>query len=859
MHSLDHSLIVVKHLRRLFVIGMVGFVSVAFAADGLFSLVKDGKSEYVIATSAKADATATKSADHLAGGIEKVTGVRLQTVSENQVGDKKAIYVGHTEAAKKVRLNDKGLKPWGFRTLVKDGDVYLLGKDGSWNIQGDPDKIHEGTLKAVTAFLEDVAGVRYLLSGPNGMYYPKKETLEVSSGWKREWNPHIDYFVTRHPEYIYGVANNQFREGDYKGFGGHTYYKAVPTEKYGKTNPEYFAVIAGVRSPGENHLCISNKEVRKLIIQTLEEQADKGYKSAELGQTDGYIACECEPCKAITPDGKERLHIVHRDIAEHLRKSRPGFKVNIIVYGPTAQLPKSFKKYPDNVRLELCEYGPSTFQDWKPFANEFTTYIYNWGAFRVQGFAPTETPKSVAFQSKVFVDNHVKGVYRCGYGELWGLQGITYYVWGKMLADPTQDYQTIEEDFYKCAYGEAYPAMRKFFKMLFQPLDELDVGSTAVDLKRFTFRRDGTYFGGGNLPYVPERCILTWFPPKHIPILEKYLNQALAMKHPSEVEARLRLVEAEFKYLKNLVSVFTHYASYRLNPSWNSFEPLAAAIEERNALIDSVMGPNGKGKAIFGFPPLFGGTGKKTLVANGTLHATVGAPMTWDTAMFREKKILPGQNKKTTHAHKVDQKPVLDGKLDEAVWSGDKEELGLVGIGKANEGSRFKVVYDDEAVYVGIEVDQKRVSQLALKPVGPNGHAYRQECAEIFLDPYGNRDKYYHFIFNPIPNSRYDARKGFIEDPLHPGYHKPDAGWNGDWEYAVSQDPSIGKWYGEARFPFKTLGVSTPNAGDSWALNVARVNRLSATDRPTEQTLWSPSLESPGFGDSEAFGNLIFK
>jgi len=99
----------------------------------------------------------------------------------------------------------------------------------------------------------------------------------------------------------------------------------------------------------------------------MEKQLDKGYQWVELGQTDGYQPCQCERCRALHPEPGERLWIVHRGLAEELKKRRPGKRVMMISYSATSKPPRTFKRFPDNVVMQMSSYTPDAFAQWAPY------------------------------------------------------------------------------------------------------------------------------------------------------------------------------------------------------------------------------------------------------------------------------------------------------------------------------------------------------------------------------------------------------------------------------------------------------------------------------------------------------------
>ena len=191
--------------------------------------------------------------------------------------------------------------------------------------------------------------------------------------------------------------------------------------------------------------------------------------------------------------------------------------------------------------------------------------------------------------------------------------------------------------------------------------------------------------------------------------------------------------------------------------------------------------------------------------------------------------------------------------FDSGAWSpAPWNELNGIQLGTIREKSRFKVLHDGEAVYFAVESELPE--SIRFTACGQDGPCWGQDCLELILDPFGSREKYYHFIFNPLPDSRYDAAAGFISDVLHPGYGKEDASWNGKWEYANFRQGN--RWSALVRIPFTTLDVKAPAKGSLWTLNVARE---SYRTRQPELSSWSPNLETMSFSDMESFGEAVFE
>ena len=812
-------------------------------------IIAQGKSAYVIAIPDDAGATSVNAAAKLLQSkLFEATGVTLAISRESQVAaGSPAIYLGKSQAARRAGLPLEALHGWACLDRVVGRDVFLAGEDGAAAASGKAGMEPQGTTKAVTRFLEEQAGVRFVLPGERGTHVPKLERLAIDAAMDRSWTPVFDYVIGRtSTDRAYAVANNFFGQTALlRSYGGHSYYSAVPAKDYAEKHPEYFALIGGVRDARGNHLCISNPEVQGLMLQEMEKQLDRGFEWVELGQTDGYQACECPNCAALHADKGERLWIVHQKLAEAMLKRRPGKKVMIISYGPTANPPRTVRRFPENVIIQMCRYSPESFAEWAPLGVPKTVYLYNWGFYHSMGIAPLRTPRAMVDQVRLFKANDVRGIYLCGgldgrENGLWGLDGPAYYAFGKALGDPGCDGDALLREYVEAAFGEAAAPMRAFFNALYERLDlcsRLPEGSRAF--------------------VTPEDFFCHFFPAKTLSDMTADLARAQAVAGDAKVKARLELVDMEFRYVKATATVYQFYRTYRLTPTAATLDLVASAVQARREVIDGIY-PSGRVRAVEGLRAPLGEASKAFAETGGR---AVSAPLNWDFALLKEKGVLPGVGMKRVACPRVEG-IVLDGRLDEAAWQGrGAEELGEIGMGKLKNATRFLVGYDAANLYFGITCEVDSLDALdAVKPLGRDGAAHTQEDVEIMLDAQGLRERYCHLVFNPVALSTFDRRFGYIQDPFHPLYNKPDASWNGTWEYAVAVDRERKRWTAEVRVPFATLESEPPTPGTIWTMNLGRTEwPLGPGKHPYVLSLWSPNLESRSFHDRGAFGEVVFK
>jgi len=859
------------------------------AAAGRLTVVAEGKSRYAIVVPDDADqGRIAQAAQLLQTVIAQAAGARLPIVKESALQrGTPAFFLGKSQAARTAGLPVDKVKGWAYLNQVSGHDIFLVGEDlaaGMKTRHGELDLEYLGTLKAVTAFLEDQVGVRFFMPGEYGRYIPKLERLTVDAGMKVSWAPPFDYVIGRAPQgrapyaRVCAVALNLFRFSPLVlTYGGHSYSEAVPATVYAKTHPEYFALIGGVRTSRRNHLCISNPDVQELMLKEMEKQLDKGYQWVELAQTDGYQPCQCAECAALHPDPGERLWIVHRKLAEEMRKRRPGKKVMIQSYVPTRNPPKTFKRFPDNVVIQMSYYTPDEFKAWKRFSVDKTVVVKNWGYWLVPGYGPKRTPRYVVEQVRMFLKNRVRGIYICGGyqgGEGgYGLEGPSYYAYGKALGDPDRDPDELLEEYVNAAFGKAAAPMLAFFKAMHDRLEVFSLFNRPITGHGRVYRGLlwlGMYsvFDPPNTPVAkvpapfatPEEYYCHFFPPKLLDDMSRKLRRGKKMAADQRVKANLRLVEIEFNYVKNLASIFHLYRAYRVDPSWNAFDVLAAKVQERKRMIDGLF-PGGHPMRIKGLPSPFIGAPKARVEAGGKNRAFLGAPLNWDFPLLRKRGVLPGVGgTKSVKALRVSA-IVLDGRLDDPAWQKPGfEEMSERSMGALKNATRFKVAYGEENVYFGFVCEFDLLEPLEqVKPVGRDGAAWRQECLDIMLDPYGKREKHYQFMLNPVPNSTYDARYAFIKDREHPLYGKRDSSWNGKWQYATVIDRKGKRWTAEVRIPFTTLGVDPPGPGTRWTMNVGRTEYPGGYKKGPVNSIWSPNLEAGSFHDRSRFGDVIFR
>ena len=841
-------------------LGAVSSVALAATVDKSYTIVLPTYERSGVA------AELYKAAGALKEALKEGAGLDLETARAEKFKGGRAIYIGEA-AAKKAGLVPAGMKDFSSVIAEKGGDIYLFGCDraihpgiGTNNCRLSP----VPTLKAIARFMEDYMDVRFLMPGDIGTDIPKIKKVEVPDGTFSRHDPKLEYSTAPTSTPLYDYANGIYGRGRYYSYGGHTYPRACPPSKYFKDHPEYFGLVSGKRVGSDEKnptLCISNPEVQELIVDSLKRRMDDGYDVVELGQNDGWQFCECETCKALGGPGAEyigeKIWILHRNIAERILKERPGKIVHILCYSATLKPPKTFRKFPANVMIELCHVSPEQLEEWKQYEvpKGFTAYIYMWGGYQPLGYTPKRSWVRCRDFAKMMIDYGIHGIYRCGYGELYGMEGPAYWVFNHAVENPDLDVSKAVDEYCERAFGPVCaPQMRKFYETLDRRLRGINLMEGNLDggaLRGTDDYRDAQIQNSLEL-------LAFVYTPDVIKKMESSLKSAERHADTPKRKKRLELVRKEFDYAKNLGQIATLYAAFLASPSKGTIDPLLDKIDERTKILDGICTEKGgrTGK-LEGWPEinLFGkALPREFLLTNGRLLATLGSPVCWDTKIMRESGMLPGSYVKKYEVGRVDGEPSStdfeSGAWAAAGWT----DLGGMQLEKTKQKARFKLLAGADALYVAMESDLK--AGTPVDRFDRDGPVWRTENCDILIAAGKNVEKRFHFIFGPDDKSVYDARCGFIKDPLDPYFRKDDSRWDGQVESKSVWEGDVWKLF--VKLPYATLSAKAPRPGETWKFNIGRDTNKHVRPSKPVQLLWNPNLQSRTFTSQYAMGELKF-
>ncbi len=172
-------------------------------------------------------------------------------------------------------------------------------------------------------------------------------------------------------------------------------------------------------------------------------------------------------------------------------------------------------------------------------------------------------------------------------------------------------------------------------------------------------------------------------------------------------------------------------------------------------------------------------------------------------------------------AARADRAPVLDGRLDDAVWqraeASETFTQKVPSSGEApSERTIVRVVYDNDNVYVGIDCPQKEAVVGRLTRRDRNVEA---DSVEIALDSRGDGKSAFGFSINA---------SGVISDGLHFNDTDYSQDWDENWEGRAALTKT--GWSAELRIPLRILRFGSRPV-QSWGFQVRRyVSALQELD-----------------------------
>ncbi|MFT7517021.1 MAG: hypothetical protein ACI84O_000809 [Myxococcota bacterium] len=170
----------------------------------------------------------------------------------------------------------------------------------------------------------------------------------------------------------------------------------------------------------------------------------------------------------------------------------------------------------------------------------------------------------------------------------------------------------------------------------------------------------------------------------------------------------------------------------------------------------------------------------------------------------------------------TEQVPVLDGRLDDAIWQNATQLSDFIEV-KPNEGrpaDQKTVCYlarDAEYLYIAFECFDDDTSSMVLQNISRDARLTEDDRIEFVLDTFNDKQSGYFFQMSAA-GSRGDA----LVSENGRRFSKP---WNGFWKGAAAVHAD--KWVCEMAIPFATLSSGN---NDTWGVNFQRYRGSTRTE-----------------------------
>lgn len=410
-------------------------------------------------------------AKDMARCLSKVTGKEVKSIqgkSEGIVGD--------------VILKVKpGLQreEWEFQS--KDGKVYIYGRDG------------HGIVYGVYTFLEEYADCGWL--APDTEILPENKKWKLPENLNEKGKPVFSrremYVGYDYMDGIWRLRNKESNRANY-GIGVrsgsprdcHTfdvYVKAL------ENRPELFGL--SVNGNKCNTLCMTNPEVRKIILAELIKYIEKDRKAYagkpdymcpviyDISQPDGGSGgeCWCDGCRKLAEEegaySGPNIAFVNY-LADAIKDKYPEVVLRTFAYSYTMKPPKKINAS-DNVVVQFCDakfYKPllkgtpngNDLEKWGAHAKNKAIWSY-WRIFTGELYPFVKKRSDMAGEIRFCRDQGVIHYFAEDEEPLSrSFAMMQHWVMLKLLENPDRDINALVKRFMEGYYGKAAPVMQEY-------------------------------------------------------------------------------------------------------------------------------------------------------------------------------------------------------------------------------------------------------------------------------------------------------------------------------------------------------------------------------------------------------------
>lgn len=454
-------------LLFLFLLACIGGVIMLKDHENNLYLVYQGEPRAVIVR--QNGAICKDAIDELRSRIRKATGADLPVVDAEELERLDVpeshirILVGPGPMTEAAGIRAADLKQEAYRVAARDNRLVLTGAS------------HAAILYAVSYFLDESIGVRYLWPGELGTYVPRRDTLEL---------PDMD--VTRQPEAeqrrLRAIEKGPEIErwlgvhlmGSRSQFAfGHAF--TAWYDKYGMAHPEYFAQPpAGQKQVLSERvkLDLSNEAVDDVIIR--EWKAEGAPDNWNVSPNDGSGFCISAGCLAMDEPAGQSVDAIWKAEGQltaryvkfwnrllgKMRVLNPNVTLSTYAYSSYKEPPPNGLKLKDGMVIGFV-HTFQAYEQWQGW-NDTGAKLFlrpNW--WHSGAIAPNLMLHATGNYFKFAQQHGMIGFDFDSIMGYWGTQGLNYYLIARLSARPELSVDDVIAE-YASAFGKAAPVIRDY-------------------------------------------------------------------------------------------------------------------------------------------------------------------------------------------------------------------------------------------------------------------------------------------------------------------------------------------------------------------------------------------------------------
>ncbi len=476
-------------------------------------IAKNGNSCYSIITPKNTHIVEKTAAEELASYFEKVLGVKLEILSEENFSGK-GIYIGKSEFAKKNGIEGKSEENWIIKMV---GDNLVL--------TGGTDRGDRGIIYSVYHFVEDILGVRWFSPYEEDVIPLKK--LSLDAGFYKEGTPDFAYrkpllcsgcgidgyinMVRNRVNSISaiddGIADGPLDEG-VRRFGDpmhvgrphhvHVVGKLFPREEYFEKHPEWWAWNkVNKKNMVKGHNCFTNEEffcaftekLTAIIEEDVRLSREKGIElpfvySLSPDDLSAAAFCQCEKCEAIIEKSGYSGYLMDfgNRILNKIKEKYPFIRLEMLAYSDFIEPPKDDMLPDENLDIKLAAVcsdilrpiSSKTNRTYKRLIDSWSAickkagcnlYIYDY-MYNIRLNYPLSLASRIGELVREYKAAGVKGAFietQHSSADMWELNK---YLLTHLLEDTSLSENALCDDFILRYYGKAGKFVKKYIKLL---------------------------------------------------------------------------------------------------------------------------------------------------------------------------------------------------------------------------------------------------------------------------------------------------------------------------------------------------------------------------------------------------------